>query len=74
MWGNGARTVMDIKHQVIQVLMFIVIIRLDSGSDPTPGNNSGEPTYHGLDKHLTILVYYIILGSGSQDLTVIQIL
>ncbi len=73
MWGNGAKTVMDLKHQVIQILMSIVI-RLDGGSDPTPGKNSGEPTYHGLDKHLTILVYYIILGSGSQDLTVIQIL
>ncbi len=32
----------------------MIIIRIDSGSDPNPSTNSGEITYNinGLDKHI----------------------
>jgi hypothetical protein len=61
MWKNGANTAMDIKTfgGANSVVNSDVLIRIDSGGDPTPGANVGTITFNinGSDKH-------IITGSG----------
>ena len=56
MFKNGANTAIDLKSfgNSNSGVNSDVLIRLDSGSDPTPGANSGKITYNinGLDKHI----------------------
>ena len=56
MWKNGANTAMDIKTfgTANSGVNSNVLIRIDSGGDPTPGTNAGTITYNinGSDKHI----------------------
>ena len=56
MFKNGANTAMDLKTfgNSNSGVNSDVVIRLDSGGNPTPGTNSGKITYNinGLDKHI----------------------
>ena len=56
MFKSGANTAMDIKTfgNSNSNVNSDVLIRLDSGGDPTPGENSGKMIYNinGLDKHI----------------------
>jgi hypothetical protein len=56
MFKNGANTAMDLKTfgNSNANVNSDVLIRLDSGGDPTPGTNSGKITYNinGLDRHI----------------------
>ena len=56
MWKNGANTAMDLKTfgNSNSGVNSDVVIRLDSGGNPTPGTNSGKITYNinGSDKHI----------------------
>ncbi len=56
MFKNGANTAMDLKTfgNSNSGVNSDILIRLDSGGNPTPGTNSGEKTYNinGFDKHI----------------------
>jgi len=56
MFKNGANTAMDLKTfgNSNANVNSDVLIRLDSGGDPTPSTNSGKITYNinGLDRHI----------------------
>ena len=56
MWKNGANTAMDIKTfgTANSGVNSNVLIRIDSGGDPTAGTNAGTITYNinGSDKHI----------------------
>ena len=56
MWKNGANTAMDIKTfgNSNSGVNSDVLIRIDSGGDPTPGANAGTITFNinGSDRHL----------------------
>ena len=56
MLKSGANTAMDIKTfgNSNSNVNSDVLISLDSGGDPTPGENSGKMIYNinGLDKHI----------------------
>ena len=56
MWKNGANTAMDIKTfgNSNSNVNSNVLIRLDSGGDPTAGQNAGTITFNinGSDKHI----------------------
>ena len=56
MFKNGANTAMDLKTfgNSNSGVNSDVLIRIDSGGDPTPGTNSGKITYNinGSDKHI----------------------
>ncbi len=56
MFKNGANTAMDLKtfENSNSNVNSDVLIRLDSGGDPTPRTYSGNITYniHGLEQHI----------------------
>jgi hypothetical protein len=56
MWKNGAKTAMDLKTfgNSNSNVNSDVLIRLDSGGDPSPGSNSRKIMYNinGSDRHI----------------------